>query len=194
MARSEKNYRRSYRNYLIKRRFQLKWTVTILAVATGVFATLGSYIYWMEQTASEQIINGLNQMGYAPEEIALMGELMTESDSSTMWILLGLGVALTGALAGLGVLLTHRVAGPVYALGLFMDQVRDGSYKQVRGFRKGDEFQELADGFQAMLASLREKEEREIERLEAIRSTPDMPQEAVTLVAELAGAKQRYIG
>lgn len=186
-------YRRSVKNYLVKRPFQLRWTVRILLVAGAIFATLGGYITWKEQHVSDQLVEGLNRMGYEPEEVALMSSLYKSDDRGMLWGLLAAGGTLVVVLAGLGIVLTHKVAGPVYALGRFMDQVRDGSLRSVRGFRRGDEFPELAESFTGMLAALRHREDREIASLEGLSARPDLPDAVRAELLELAAEKRRVL-
>jgi len=184
---------RSFKNYIIKRRFQWKWTSLLLLVACGIFGVLGAYIYTMEQQASNQIIHGLNQMGYEAAEADLMAEMFRDEDAGVLSVLVGVASGLITALVAIGIILTHRVAGPVYALGLFIQQVRNGSYKPIRGFRKGDEFQELADSFQAMVASLREKEEDDIRQLQDLLKSSGMSADTTSQIEALIAEKQRSL-
>lgn len=184
---------RSFKNYVIKRRFQWKWTSLLLLVTCGIFGVLAAYIYTTEQQASEQIILGLNQMGYEAAEADLMAEMFRDEDTSILSLLIGIASGLITALVAIGITLTHRVAGPVYALELFIQQVRNGSYRPIRGFRKGDEFQELAESFQAMVSSLHEKEEDEIKQLQSLLNSPGISAELVTQLEGMIAEKQRSL-
>ena len=55
------------------------------------------------------------------------------------------------------ILLSHRVAGPVYRLGIFLRAVAQGDLSQRLRFRQGDELTETAESFNSMVDSLRER-------------------------------------
>lgn len=192
-AESRPPYKRSVRNFLVKRPFQLRWTVSILLVASAIFVTLGGYIYWKDRHMSDQLVDGLNKMGYEPEEVALMSSLYKSDDRGLLWGLLAAGGGLVVVLAGLGIVLTHRVAGPMYALGRFMSQVQAGSLRSVRGFRKGDEFQEVGEGFRDMLVALRARQHKEIASLEGLSARQDIPDGVRLALLDLAAEKQRTL-
>jgi methyl-accepting chemotaxis protein len=184
---------RSFANYLVKRRFQLKWTAWIIVVTIGIFSSLGAYLYKVEQLYTHGNEKICATLGYSLDDCqGVIGDFMDSGDRGTVWILFGLCVVLVLILAVVGIILTHRVAGPIYALGMFMDNVGKGSLKHARGFRKNDEFQELADGFQSMVASLREWEESEVKRLESIQEgTAETPEVASEIAAILENKRLR---
>lgn len=81
-------------------------------------------------------------------------------NSMLLWI--------TGSLMLVMVILTvfwalkrsHRIAGPVYLLERYLDELIDDKYPYVRPLRDGDEFSELFSKFTVAVASLKEKEEK----------------------------------
>lgn len=193
-------YKRSMRNYLINRRFQLKWIGAILVLTALVFGTLGYYIYWFEKNASEQLMASMSEStaigpieGYDSEDMAIMDTLLTESDSNVLWVLLGAGSTLVLLLAGIGIVLTHKIAGPIYALGRSMESVAGGNWRSVRGVREGDEFQELAAQWCDLVGGLREKELREVEALEQVAASSGMPEVARNAIVRLAVEKRAYL-
>ncbi len=194
MAPDKGRERRSIRNFVIKKRFQSRWVGRMVGVALAIFASLGGYIYWYDQHMNERLLDGLARMGYGAEEVALMGTLYAEGDARVLWVLLILGVAMVTALASLGIVLTHRVAGPIYALGRFMDQVRDGRYARIRGFRKGDEFPELANTFQDLVTSLRTRETAELAVLQTLTAREDLSSEARSVLERLVTEKRARVG
>jgi methyl-accepting chemotaxis protein len=58
---------------------------------------------------------------------------------------------------GLGVFYSHRIAGPLHNLNNRMKQIAagEGSDSSPLRFRQKDQFQELAENFNAMMAKLR---------------------------------------
>ena len=58
---------------------------------------------------------------------------------------------------GLGILYSHRIAGPLYQLDRKMRRIASGEAPSPLQFRRRDQFVELAESFNAMLAKLRER-------------------------------------
>jgi methyl-accepting chemotaxis protein len=54
----------------------------------------------------------------------------------------------------ISIFFTHRIAGPVYRLRQIMRDVGDGNLSQFAQFRKEDELQELAAGFDEMILGM----------------------------------------
>ena len=54
----------------------------------------------------------------------------------------------------ISVFFTHRIVGPVYRLRQIMRDVGNGNLSQFAQFRKDDELQELAAGFDEMIVGL----------------------------------------
>lgn len=185
-------YKRSVKNYLINRRFQLKWVGGILLLTVLLFSTLGTYIYQHEKHASDAIMTGLAEM-YGQEGADIMADMVGSSDSNVLWVLLGAGGALIVALAGMGIVLTHKVAGPIYALGRSFDNVKRGNWKSVRGVREGDEFQELAVQWSDVVNSLRAKERVEIAELEALCDMESVPHDVKATLRRLVERKREYV-
>lgn len=186
-------HKRSLRNYLINRGFQLKWIGLILVLTTLLFATLGGYIYWYEKHTTDSILTDLSQL-YSVEELEVMQSMFSESDSEVLGGLLAAGTVLILLLAAVGIVLTHKVAGPMYALVLGMNRITTGDWSSRRGFRRGDEFQEVGQSFQRMTGALRDKELAELDQLEALRGTPDLSVDVQQGLDRLIREKRQRIG
>ncbi len=68
---------------------------------------------------------------------------------------------------------THRIAGPVYRLRRSFERVRDGDLDFAVSFRKQDRFHQLAEGFSAMLESIRKREQDHRGRTDRVRADLD---------------------
>ena len=64
------------------------------------------------------------------------------------------------------IVITHKVAGPMFKMGRYMDEVRDGKFTEVWNLRKGDQLVDLYSRFQAMHNAVRERVEKDVELLE----------------------------
>jgi len=73
-------------------------------------------------------------------------------------LVVGIGIA--------GIVVTHRVAGPIYKMKRLLGYVGDGHLSGREKLRKGDELQHFFDAFEAMVESLRKRQEFEIGRLD----------------------------
>jgi nitrogen fixation/metabolism regulation signal transduction histidine kinase len=73
-------------------------------------------------------------------------------------LVIGIGVA--------GILVTHRVAGPIHKMKRLLGYVGDGHLRLTEKLRKGDELQHFFDAFEAMVNSLRNRQEVEIGKLD----------------------------
>ncbi|MDP8222875.1 MAG: methyl-accepting chemotaxis protein [Candidatus Lernaella stagnicola] len=62
-----------------------------------------------------------------------------------------------------GVRFSHRIVGPVYAFNRHLNWVRDGNYTRDLHLREKDEFQNLAQVFNATQALLRQRAREEVE-------------------------------
>ena len=185
-------YKRSMKNFLINRRFQLRWTSAIVVLTALLFGTLGGYIYQREQHSTDAVIEGLATM-YDADEVELVKDLFIASDDSVLWALLGSCGLLIVLLAGAGVVLTHKIAGPIYGLTRSMQSVRSGRWKNVRGVREGDEFQDLALEWKAFVSSLREKESSEIEELESLTQSAELPEGVKVALRAIVERKRALI-
>lgn len=91
--------------------------------------------------------------------------------SSVLWVF-GIGLFLVVIqVALLTVLFSHKLAGPVYRLEKVCYGLIDGNYTQKVTLRKGDDLHNLAELFNNVIGSTRE-------RLRALRDAPDEEKKA----------------
>lgn len=185
-------YKRSMKNFLINRRFQLRWISAIVVLTALLFGTLGGYIYQREQRSTDAVIEGLSTM-YDADEIEIVKDLFIASDNSVLWVLLGSCGLLVVLLAAAGVVLTHKIAGPIYGLTRSMESVRKGRWAGVRGVREGDEFQSLALEWKAVVSTLREKEATEIDELESLAQSQQLPEGVKQAIRGIVERKRALI-
>ncbi len=191
--------RRSIRNYLVNRRFQLRWISSILMLSMLIFITLGSYIYMSgtyQTEAAEQLSKScLEKVGYDTEELkSVIDDPNQAHDQKVLWILALTGAFLVLLLAGLAIRQTHRVAGPIYALCQFMGKVTKGKFMVPRALRKGDHFQEAGHALRDLVQSLREKEEEEIGVLTSVQEMDGVSDEVKAHLSGLIEKKRSSLG
>ncbi|MEZ4358748.1 MAG: hypothetical protein R3B48_01095 [Kofleriaceae bacterium] len=238
---SERGYKRSWKNLLINKRYQLRFTLFMVGVSALLMIALGS---WVKRVADNTTEVGLARVrgeacpplpeapaaapaapepapaspppadpaaspaapaapGDAPPRARVLIDesslTLTEAPMSEQefakrvaahracearqaglikdlesrrrdigWVLLASGLLLCGGLAVYGIKMTHRVAGPLYKIGLYFGQMREGRYRPVYPLRKGDELTEFYEHFKAAHAGVVQAETTDIERMRAV--------------------------
>jgi len=167
-------YRRGI--FLINRPFQFKFA---LFVCTWLFAL--SLMYPM-------II--YNLFGYFAQYMKLdtMGPALGEIESTrarVFWLLVFFQSAFVVLTFLISIFISHRIAGPLFKLSRFLDQVKAGDLSQDLYFRKKDHFKDLAVRFNEMQASLRRRHEETVHKIESV--LPSVPEkEQMALRAAIA--------
>jgi nitrogen fixation/metabolism regulation signal transduction histidine kinase len=92
-------------------------------------------------------------------------ELVYQQQRMFTALIIGLSLLVVGI--GLaGIVMTHRIAGPVYRMKRLLGHVGDGHLLLHEKLRKHDELQHFYDAFEAMVQSLRRRQEVEISELD----------------------------
>lgn len=91
-----------------------------------------------------------------------------EARNGLIFLLLIVELSIVGIVFVISILLTHKVAGPLYKLGNYLYEVRNGGANYPLTFRDGDYFPEVAEEVNLTLEYLRNKDEDEIDYLEEI--------------------------
>ena len=174
---------RRMRNYLIDRRFQLKYTGMVLLVTVSVASGLGYVAYRFSQGQTEALTAQIMaQPDLGADTASDLEQFAQQEDRKIRNAILAGVLFLTIALGFTGIIVTHRVVGPVYRMRRLFQHVGDGKLEITTGIRKGDELQELYHSFADMVESLRDQRAEEIEQLEQ------------TLIKmEAAGVQSAYI-
>jgi hypothetical protein len=85
------------------------------------------------------------------------------------------GLVLMMVLAGFGliavlslylIIMTHKVAGPLYKMGLYFDKIRDGRLPEIHDLRRGDQLRDVFSHFQDMVVAVRKRAKRDVETYE----------------------------
>jgi hypothetical protein len=85
-----------------------------------------------------------------------------------LYVLLATGLLLVLGLAAYGITTTHKVAGPLFKIGLYLDKMRAGRYDPVYPLRKGDQLVAFYEHFRQAHAGVVALEKADVERLRAI--------------------------
>ena len=158
---------RKVRNYLLDRRFQLKYTGMVLLVTVAVAGVLGYVAYDFSKGQTEAFTAQLAaQPDLDPETAGDLERFAKQEDRRVRNAIIAGVVLMALALGMTGIVVTHRVVGPAYRMRRLFQHVGEGHLRVTTGIRKGDELQELYHSFAEMVESLREQRAEDIERLE----------------------------
>jgi len=158
---------RKLKNYLLDRRFQLKYTGMVLFVTLCVAGVLGYIAYDFSKGQTEAFTAQLAAQPDLDEATASDLERFANAEDRKVRNAIIAGVLLLTVALGLtGILVTHRVVGPAYRMKRLFEHVGEGRFEVNTGIRKGDELQDLYKSFAEMVESLREQRSEDIVRLE----------------------------
>ena len=158
---------RKLRNYLLDRRFQLKYTSMVVLVTVTVASGLGYVAYGFSRGQTEALTAQIAAQPDLDAETAEDLERLARQEDRKVRNAIVIGVLLlTLALGVMGILVTHRVVGPAYRMRRLFEKIGEGKLEITTGIRKGDELQELFRSFADMVESLRDQRSEEIAQLE----------------------------
>jgi len=161
------DHRRHLRNYLLDRKYQLRYTLIMVFISSLLTTGLGYFWYQQMRVTSRSIeVRALATM--SDEDVQRIKDDMASQDRMRLFVLVGFGVVLAFAVAGGGIVLTHKVAGPLYKITRHMQDVKEGNLKPIYDLRKGDQLHEFFQSFKEMHSALRKMLEDEVKTLDQV--------------------------
>ncbi len=85
-----------------------------------------------------------------------------------LWVLIGTGLLLVLGLAVYGIKMTHKVAGPLFKVGLYLNKMKSGRYDKVYNLRKGDQLVDFYEHFKAGHAGVVTMQKDDIARAKVV--------------------------
>ncbi len=147
-------HKRHISNYLLDKSLQLRYVLVVTILSALIAGSLGYLIYQQENRASDVLASGLAKMSATDTDFAeLQREATSEMGSRDQALVLkmvGVGVGLTLVLSLYLLLMTHKVAGPLYKVSRYFDEMAAGKLGPVWGLRKGDMLQDFFGSFREM--------------------------------------------
>lgn len=141
--------RRGVKNYFPEPKFQAKFLFLLVGGALlQVVVTYAVVGYFVSQNYEFLV----KYAGIEPE----INAVLTSELHHLIWIMTAASVAFVSGTFLLGTLFSHRVAGPIYALKRVIREIGAGKNTQLT-LRKGDEFTEVADEFNSLIAKLKKE-------------------------------------
>jgi nitrogen fixation/metabolism regulation signal transduction histidine kinase len=165
-------HKRHIKNYLLDRKYQLRYTLIMVLISSLLTAGLG-YVWYQQMRVTSRTIEVKALASLSDEDVQRIKDEMSAQDSLRLLVLVGFGVLFAVVVAGYGIILTHKVAGPLYKMSRHMNDVREGKLgRPVYDLRKGDHLHEFFETFKLMHSALCKQLESEVRTLdEVIAST-----------------------
>lgn len=136
------------KKYIIAGRFQLRYVLYILVFLYLGAAIAGYTVYYSTWTT----------LGESLANVYPQGRLVYILKQANAALLLRLFL-ISPLFILIGIILSHRIAGPVYRMGKYMESLMLGDYSRGLTLRKNDEFKPLAYKMTHLCYKLREDEE-----------------------------------
>jgi len=159
--------KRKLRNYLLDKRFQLKYTGMVVGVTLVVASILGALAYRESKGQTEAMqIQLAMQPDLDPQAVASLEAFGKERDGQILASIIGGIAVLVIALGCTGIVVTHKMVGPAYKMRLLLAKVAAGHLRVDGSLRKGDELQDVFNAFNDMVNTLRSRQAGEIALLD----------------------------
>jgi len=167
-------HRRRIRNYLLDSKLQLRYATAMVLLSSLLTAGLG-YIWYrqMRETSMTVEVKALASMDVDGQEIQQLRQEMKSQDNLRLMALVGFGLLFAMVLMGYGIVLTHKIAGPLFKVGKYMTEVKEGRIGPVYNLRKGDQLQEFFEVYKEMHIALRHREEEELKAVNQVLETTE---------------------
>lgn len=173
------------RHYLVDRGFQLKYALLMAAAGLAVAVVFG---LWLQQAHAQATVL------LAPD--AETRALVERSDRLLLGAFAVIAVLLAASLGLLGVVITHRVAGPVFVMGHYLQVLADGRFPRMRTLRRSDELKLFFRTFLDAVDHMKTREARHaavledaVQRMRA--AAPKAPDLQPAIDALAAAARER---
>lgn len=143
------------RHFLVDRGFQLKYALLMALAGLVVACVFGLWLHQAHAQATALLAPD-------PETRALV----ERSDRLLLVAFAVIALLLAAALALLGVVITHRVAGPVFVMGHYLEVLAEGRFPRMRTLRRSDELKTFFRTFIDAVDRMKVREARHTAALE----------------------------
>lgn len=156
---SRPNHKRKLANYMLDKKLQLRYVALVTLLSAVIASALGYMIYDQRRTASESIERDLQVLTQADASHQEFREQvasgLASDDQMLVYKMVAVGVALVLILSAYLIIMTHKVAGPLYKVSTYFEQMAEGRIGTVTPLRRGDMLQDFFGDFKAMHEALR---------------------------------------
>jgi hypothetical protein len=174
------HHQRKLSNYLLDKNLQLRYIVLVTVLSAMISGALGYMIYDQRRTASESIerdLQTLTQADSSRQEFEdHVASVLKSDDQALIYKMVAVGFGLVVILSAYLVIMTHKVAGPLFKVSMYFEQMAEGRLGPVTPLRRGDMLQDFFGDFKSMHESLRARSQADLGVMEralaALRAAP----------------------
>lgn len=181
-------YKRSVKNFVLDRGFQLKYA--------GMIVLAGGLVFGATEYALYDKVRENSELAGLTDDPAMAAQLSAEleaEDRKVLMMLVGLWLLLVVLLGVVGILATHRIVGPIYVVDRYIQRITQGEAVHPRPLRRGDEFQSLYNHVNDMAIRLRKERVQEAEALEVMLERISVRLETLDTLGGEAGEAARRL-
>lgn len=164
-----KRPKRKLSNYMLDKKLQLRYVILVSMLSAVIAGALGYMIYDQRRTASESIerdLQALTQADASHQEFQDQVASGLESDDQMLvYKMVAVGFGLVVILSAYLVIMTHKVAGPLFKVSMYFEQMAEGRLGKVSPLRRGDMLQDFFGDFKDMHEALRARSQRDVETM-----------------------------
>lgn len=150
-------HRRKLSNYLLDKQLQLRYVAFVTVMSAIISAALGYLIWRQEADASSYVLEAFDAFSQDAELRSAIASKLTSGDNKLILTMAGAGIGLVVVLFLYLVVMTHKVAGPLYKVSRYFDQMAEGKLGNVYALRRGDMLQDFYDQFRGSHDALRKR-------------------------------------
>jgi hypothetical protein len=159
-------HQRKLSNYLLDKNLQLRYILLVTLLSAVISGALGTMIYSQSRLASESIERDLQVLTLADTSRQEFTSILAGKDQALIYEMMGLGLGLVVILSAYLVIMTHKVAGPLFKVSTYFEQMADGRLGPVTPLRRGDMLQDFFGDFKSMHESLRVRAQADVAVME----------------------------
>lgn len=159
-------HQRKLSNYLLDKNLQLRYILLVTLLSAMISGALGYMIYDQSRLASESIERDLQVLTVGDTSRLEFTSILAGKDQALVYEMVGLGLGLVVILSAYLVIMTHKVAGPLFKVSTYFEQMAEGRLGVVTPLRRGDMLQDFFGEFKAMHESLRARAQADVAALE----------------------------
>lgn len=176
-------HHRKLSNYLLDKNLQLRYVLLVSILSAVISGSLGYMIYDQRRTASESIerdLQALTQADASRQEFEEhVARVLESDDQALIYKMVAVGFGLVVILSAYLVIMTHKVAGPLFKVSMYFEQMAEGRLGVVTPLRRGDMLQDFFGDFKSMHESLRARAQADLAVMEKASAVlHDAPAEA----------------
>lgn len=162
--------KRKLSNYMLDKKLQLRYVLLVSMLSAVIAGALGYMIYDQRRTASESIerdLQALTQADASHQEFQeQVASGLKSDDQMLVYKMMAVGFGLVVILSAYLVIMTHKVAGPLFKVSMYFEQMAEGRLGKVTPLRRGDMLQDFFSDFKEMHESLRARSQADAEAME----------------------------